>query len=257
MITRPPSDYTRARAADLLNRIIRQPPLYGHIQTYNRSHSRSRPELPIHLPFDPSHRRLMHTARGKQHELRSEAADQRRMPGAVRGRSSSLTTAVWSKTSQVPGPQSRCLGWRGWRCGFPCGGAGCCCGDAGFGGWLGRPGCGVGEFAAALAGVGLLIAGDVGLVLVAGLEGGQGALVAHGHEAGEPEHEPRDAHQGDPALVDVVDGCVLDGGVESFGGGAAWLGGDRILGRFRSGFIDSGRSGQRIFPVTAGQAWRR
>jgi hypothetical protein len=54
--------------------------------------------------------------------------------------------------------------------------------------------------------------------------GVQGALVAHDHEAGEPEHERGDARQADPAAVDAVDGGVFDGGVEPFGGGAPAVG---------------------------------
>ena len=53
--------------------------------------------------------------------------------------------------------------------------------------WSGRPGWRAGELAAALAGARL--GGGARLVLLAGLEGGQGVLVADDHEAGEPEHE--------------------------------------------------------------------
>src|SRR5215472_5951528 len=59
----------------------------------------------------------------------------------------------------------------------------------GFPARLGWPGCGAGEFTAALAGAGLLTAAGAACVFVAGLAGGQGALVAHDHEAGQPEHE--------------------------------------------------------------------
>src|SRR6266487_121279 len=94
------------------------------------------------------------------------------------------------------------------------------------GAWLRRAGGRASELAAALAGAGLLAAGGgaAGVVLLPRIECVQGALVAHDYEAGEPEHERRDAHQADPAAVDAVDGGILDGGVEPLGGGASPVG---------------------------------
>jgi len=101
-----------------------------------------------------------------------------------------------------------------------------CCRGLGSGGWLRRAGGRASELAAALAGAGLLAAGGgaAGVVLLPRIVCVQGALVAHGHEAGEPEHERGDARQPDPAAVDAVDGGVLDRGVEPFGGGAPPVG---------------------------------
>src|SRR5215831_20317286 len=76
---------------------------------------------------------------------------------------------------------------------------------------------GAGELATPLAGARLGCGARV--VLLPGLEGGQGALVAHDHQAGEPEHERGDAGQADPAAVDGAGGGVLDGGVEPLGRG--------------------------------------
>jgi hypothetical protein len=72
--------------------------------------------------------------------------------------------------------------------------------EAGFPVWLGRRGCSAGEFAAAFAGARLVLltVGGAGVVL-AGLVGGQDALVAYDHQAGKPEHERGDAGQADPA----------------------------------------------------------
>ncbi len=59
--------------------------------------------------------------------------------------------------------------------------------------WLGRAGGAGGEgLAAALAGSGFL----------AGVPGREDPLVAHDHEAGEPEHERGDTHQAEPAVAD-------------------------------------------------------
>src|ERR1700757_402740 len=84
------------------------------------------------------------------------------------------------------------------------------CRDAGFPAWLGWPGCSAGEFTASFAGARLLLtAGGVACVFLAGLAGGQDALVAHDHEAGKPEHERGDAGQADPAAADAGGGGVL------------------------------------------------
>src|SRR5215510_13329540 len=86
-----------------------------------------------------------------------------------------------------------------WRC---CGG-----GEAGAG--LAAPAAGLGWQAGRGA------AGAVGL---AGVPGGQDALVADGQQAGEPEHQP------DPAAGDVVAGRVLGGGEGPLGAGAPGVG---------------------------------
>jgi len=83
-------------------------------------------------------------------------------------------------------------------------------------------GCGAGEFAAPFAGA--RPGGAVCVAFVAGLAGGQDALVADGHEAGKPEHEGGEVGLADPPPVDAGGGGVLDGGVESFGGGAPLAG---------------------------------
>ena len=66
--------------------------------------------------------------------------------------------------------------------------------------------------------------GAAGVVLLAGVPGGQDALVADGEQAGEPERERGQAHEAAPAAGDVVAGGVLDGGEGSFGAGAAGVG---------------------------------
>src|SRR5215813_6625756 len=92
--------------------------------------------------------------------------------------------------------------------------------------WLRRSGgeCGEGgaaSFAGARRGAG---GGAPGVVLLLVVPGVQGALVADGEQAGQPEHERGEAGQADPAAVDAVDGGVLDRGVEPFGRGEAGVG---------------------------------
>jgi hypothetical protein len=85
-------------------------------------------------------------------------------------------------------------------------------------------GSGAGELAAP-AGAGCLAAfGAPGVVVLAGLAGGQDPLVAHDCHAGQPEHERGDAGEADPAAVDAAGRGVFDGGVESFGGAAPPVG---------------------------------
>ena len=62
------------------------------------------------------------------------------------------------------------------------------------------------------------------LPCLAGVPGGQDALVADGEQAGQPEHERCQAHEPGPAAGDVVGGGVLGGGEGSLGAGAPGVG---------------------------------
>jgi hypothetical protein len=66
--------------------------------------------------------------------------------------------------------------------------------------------------------------GAAGVVGLAGVPGGQDALVADGEQAGELEHDRGEAREPGPAVGDVVGGGVLGGGEGPFGAGAAGVG---------------------------------
>src|SRR6516225_512798 len=100
--------------------------------------------------------------------------------------------------------------------------------------WLWRR-CGGGEAGAGLAapaaGPGREAGcGAAGVVGLAGVPGGQDALVADGEQAGEPEHQRGQAHQAGPAAGDVVAGRVFGGGEGSLGAGAPGVGLAVLLG---------------------------
>jgi hypothetical protein len=66
--------------------------------------------------------------------------------------------------------------------------------------------------------------GTAGVVVLAGVPGGQDALVADGEQAGEPEGEQGQAHDPRPAAGDVVGGGVFGGGEGPLGAGAPGVG---------------------------------
>jgi len=96
--------------------------------------------------------------------------------------------------------------------------------------WLGLGRCGGGGqagegLASSAAGFGGQAGrGAAGIVGLAGVPGGQDALVADGEQAGEPERDRGQAREPGPAVGDVVGGGVLDGGEGPFGAGAAGVG---------------------------------
>src|SRR5205807_9805058 len=92
--------------------------------------------------------------------------------------------------------------------------------------WLWRGSdAGEGGFAPTFACPGREAGGGAALVFgLAGVPGGENALVADGVQAGEPERERGEAHEAAPAAADGVTGWVFDGGEASFGGGAAGVG---------------------------------
>src|SRR6516162_3655936 len=120
----------------------------------------------------------------------------------------SVPWSGWSACRAADGPVGCRWFWR--RCGGGEAGAGCAAPTAGFGR---QAGCGA--------------AGGGGL---AGVEGGQDALVAEGQQAGEPEHEGSRAHQPGPEAGGVVAGGVLGGGEGPLGAGAPGVGPPLCLG---------------------------
>src|SRR6266568_1686666 len=105
-------------------------------------------------------------------------------------------------------------------------GGAACCGGAGRAGRLGRPGGELGEAGAApFAGAGRQPGGGAaGVVVLAGVVGGEDALVADCQQAGDPECERGQAREAAPAAGDAGGGGVLDGGVDALGGGAPPVG---------------------------------
>jgi hypothetical protein len=134
--------------------------------------------------------------------------------------------------------------------------------------------------------------GAAGAVLLAGVPGGEDALVADDEQGRGEQHQGGQSHQAAPAAGDVAGGGVLGGGEAALGSGAAGVGpapgfggvvvflpgfrvhvcrdgeglpgaaglgvlrGRRISGRSRFSCIEAGRSGHWILPMAAGQATR-
>jgi hypothetical protein len=66
--------------------------------------------------------------------------------------------------------------------------------------------------------------GPAGVVGLAGVEGGEDALVADGEQAGQPERDRGQAREAAPAAGDAGGGGVLDGGEGPLGAGAPGVG---------------------------------
>src|SRR6266542_357409 len=66
--------------------------------------------------------------------------------------------------------------------------------------------------------------GAAGVLVLAGVECGEDALVADGEQAGGEQRDRGQSHEPAPAAADVVAGRVLDGGEGPLGGGAPGVG---------------------------------
>ena len=112
--------------------------------------------------------------------------------------------------------------------------------------WLWRGGEAGEGLASAFPGLGREPGGGAAVVVgLAGVEGGEDALVADGEQAGDPEREGGQAGQAAPAAGDAGGGGVLDGGERALGAGAPCVGAAVRRGRVVVFLPGLGRHGRR------------